>query len=121
MRLKHPAQAHSNIGYIVTLALNLTILLPRASDPKVNNYVLVLYVYNIPSIVVHCAHIHSRQNERILGAVGHLVVYVFTPSPVFSSILITFYAVIFQQPRPGPPLPKGEHYVTIGWKQVWRT
>lgn len=26
--------------------------------------------------------------------------------------------VIFQQPRPGPLLPKGEHYMTIGWKQV---
>jgi len=27
--------------------------------------------------------------------------------------------VIFQQPRPGPPLPKGESYLTIGWKQIW--
>ncbi|KAH9965402.1 autophagy-related protein 22-like protein [Russula dissimulans] len=27
--------------------------------------------------------------------------------------------VIFQQPRPGPKLPKGEHYLTIGWKQIW--
>jgi hypothetical protein len=26
--------------------------------------------------------------------------------------------VIFQQPRPGPKLPKGERYLTIGWKQV---
>jgi hypothetical protein len=26
--------------------------------------------------------------------------------------------VIFQQHRPGPPLPKGESYLTIGWKQV---
>ena|SRR5712671_2851356 len=28
------------------------------------------------------------------------------------------FLVIFQQPRPGPKLPKGEHYLTIGWKQV---
>ena len=27
--------------------------------------------------------------------------------------------VIFQQPRPVPPLPKGESYLTIGWKQIW--
>ena len=27
--------------------------------------------------------------------------------------------VIYQQPRPGPPLPKGEYYITIGWKQIW--
>lgn len=26
--------------------------------------------------------------------------------------------VIYQLPRPGPLLPKGEHYLTIGWKQV---
>ena len=33
---------HSNVGYIVTLCLNLTLLLPLADNPKVNNYVLVL-------------------------------------------------------------------------------
>jgi MFS-type transporter involved in bile tolerance (Atg22 family) len=26
---------------------------------------------------------------------------------------------IFQQPRPGPKLPKGESYLTIGWKQIF--
>ena len=29
-------------------------------------------------------------------------------------------SVIYQEPRPGPPLPKGESYLTIGWKQVCR-
>ena len=41
--------------------------------------------------------------------------------PVASMLsLMTIYIspVIFQQPRPGPPLPKGESYLTIGWKQV---
>lgn len=33
---------HSNVGYIVTLALNLSLLLPQMNNPKVNNYVLVL-------------------------------------------------------------------------------
>ncbi|EIW61401.1 MFS general substrate transporter [Trametes versicolor FP-101664 SS1] len=80
-RISNISTAHSNIGYIVTLALNLTILLPRASDPKVNNYVLVL-------------------------TNGYWV-------------LLGIWWFIFQQPRPGPPLPKGEHYVTIGWKQIW--
>lgn len=28
------------------------------------------------------------------------------------------HLVIYQQPRPGPKLPKGESYLTIGWKQV---
>lgn len=35
-------QTHSNIGYIMTLALNLSLLLPLKDNPKVNNYVLVL-------------------------------------------------------------------------------
>ena len=35
-------QTHSNIGYIVTLCLNLSLLLPMAGHPLVNNYVLVM-------------------------------------------------------------------------------
>lgn len=35
---------HSNIGYICTLALNLSLLLPLANNPKVDNYVIVLCV-----------------------------------------------------------------------------
>ena len=26
--------------------------------------------------------------------------------------------VIYQLPRPGPALPKGTNYLTVGWKQV---
>lgn len=42
----------------------------------------------------------------------------------YCSVLESFWGlidlpVIFQQPRPGPPLPKGESYFTIGWKQVF--
>ena len=33
---------HSNVGYIATLALNLSLLLPLMNNSKVNNYVLVL-------------------------------------------------------------------------------
>ncbi len=32
--------------------------------------------------------------------------------------LTSGHLVVFQQPRPGPKLPKGEGYLTIGWKQV---
>ncbi|KZT29497.1 hypothetical protein NEOLEDRAFT_1175178, partial [Neolentinus lepideus HHB14362 ss-1] len=74
------AKTHSNIGYVVTLCLNLSILLPLASNPKVNNYTIVL-------------------------TNGYWV-------------LTGIWWFIFQQPRPGPPLPKGEHYITIGWKQI---
>ena len=35
-------QMHSNVGYIVTLALNLSLLIPLMNHPKVNNYVIVL-------------------------------------------------------------------------------
>lgn len=84
---------HSNIGYIVTLALNLSLLLPLANNPKVNNYVLVLYVcyhrlvYAIVSLITHTAPMavslfhsprdvffsHSRLCNR-LGFGRHLVV-----------------------------------------------
>ncbi|KAF7789383.1 hypothetical protein EIP86_000327 [Pleurotus ostreatoroseus] len=80
-RISNISTTHSNIGYIVTLALNLSLLLPLATNPKVNNYVIVL-------------------------TNGYW-------------ILTGIWWFIYQQPRPGPPLPKGEHYVTIGWKQIW--
>ncbi|KAF5333244.1 hypothetical protein D9611_002776 [Ephemerocybe angulata] len=80
-RISNISTTHSNIGYIATLCLNLTLLLPLKDNPKVNNYVLVL---------------------------------------VNSYWVITgIWWFIFQQPRPGPPVPKGENYLTVGWKQIW--
>jgi Vacuole effluxer Atg22 like len=38
------AQAHSNIGYVATLLINLSVLLPLAGNPKVDNYTIVLHV-----------------------------------------------------------------------------
>ncbi|THH07927.1 hypothetical protein EW146_g9161 [Bondarzewia mesenterica] len=80
-KISNISTAHSNIGYIFTLALNLSLLLPLKSNPKVNNYTLVL-------------------------TNGYWV-------------LTGIWWFIFQQPRPGPSLPQGESYLTIGWKQIW--
>ncbi|KIM46588.1 hypothetical protein M413DRAFT_259322 [Hebeloma cylindrosporum] len=80
-RISNISTTHSNIGYIATLCLNLSILLPLANNPKVNNYTLVL----------------TNAYWVVTG----------------------IWWFIFQQPRPGPPLPKGETYLTIGWKQIW--
>ncbi|PPQ70377.1 hypothetical protein CVT26_013842 [Gymnopilus dilepis] len=80
-RISNISTAHSNIGYIVTLCLNLTILIPLEKNPKANNYVMVL--------------VNSYW------------------------VLTGIWWFIFQEPRPGPPLPEGESYLTIGWKQIW--
>lgn len=80
-RVSNWSTTHSNIGYIVILCLNLSILLPLADNPLVNNYTLVL-----------------------TNAYW---------------VLTGIWWFIFQEPRPGPPLPKGETYLTIGWKQIW--
>ncbi|CAK5263510.1 unnamed protein product [Mycena citricolor] len=73
--------AHSNIGYIATLCLNLTILLPLSSNGLADNYTIVL--------------------------------------TNMYWVLTGIWWFVFQAPRPGPPLPKGKHYMTIGWKQIW--
>lgn len=80
-RISNISTTHSNIGYIVVLCLNLSILLPLADNPLVNNYTIVL----------------TNSYWVITG----------------------IWWFIYQQPRPGPPLPKGESYLTIGWKQIW--
>ncbi|KAH9959280.1 MFS general substrate transporter [Russula dissimulans] len=80
-RISNISTTHTNIGYIVALALNLSLLLLLQGNPKVNNYVLIL-------------------------TNGYWV-------------LVGIWWFIYQQPRPGPKLPKGESYLTIGWKQIW--
>ena len=88
---------HSNIGYIATLCLNLSLLLPLANNAKVDNYVIVLTnVYWVLLGIWWCKF------HLMLNAEGNY----------------NFFVVVFQQPRPGPPFPKGEHYLTVGWKQV---
>ncbi|KAH0588101.1 hypothetical protein H2248_006822 [Termitomyces sp. 'cryptogamus'] len=80
-RISNISTTHSNIGYIGTLCINLSVLIPLQNDPKSDNYALLL----------------TNTYWVILG----------------------IWWFIFQQPRPGPPLPKGESYLTIGWKQIW--
>ncbi|KAG2357960.1 autophagy-related protein 22-like protein [Suillus spraguei] len=34
-------------------------------------------------------------------------------------VVLGIWWFVFQEPRPGPELPKGENYLVIGWKQIW--
>ncbi|RSH90427.1 hypothetical protein EHS25_001032 [Saitozyma podzolica] len=81
-RLSNISTAHSNWGYLLTLALNLSILLPLADNPLVDQYTLAF---------TNCYWI-------VCGL------------PWF----------FLQKKRPGPSLPKGESWFTIGWKQIWK-
>ncbi|KXG46935.1 Major facilitator superfamily domain, general substrate transporter [Penicillium griseofulvum] len=73
--------AHSNIGYLLTLVLNLSVLLPLQNNSFSNNLALCL----------------TNSYWVILG----------------------IWWFIFQQKRPGPKIPKGSSYSTIGFKQIW--
>ncbi|KAJ8584857.1 MFS general substrate transporter [Rhizopogon salebrosus TDB-379] len=80
-RISNISNVHGNFGFVVTYALNLSLLLPMAGNSKVDNYVLVLV----------------NTYWVVLG----------------------IWWFIFQEPRPGPKLPKGEWYLTVGWKQIF--
>jgi len=69
-------------SFLFTLCLALSILLPLSSDPKADNYTIVL--------------VNSYW------------------------ILLGLWWFIFQKRRPGPPLPKGKHYLTLGCIQIWQ-
>ncbi|GAD95565.1 hypothetical protein PVAR5_4210 [Paecilomyces variotii No. 5] len=73
--------AHSNIGYLLTLVINLSVLLPLQNNTYSNNLALCL----------------TNSYWVILG----------------------LWWFLFQQNRPGPKIPKGSNYATIGFKQVW--
>ncbi|KAB8268382.1 autophagy-related protein Atg22B2 [Aspergillus minisclerotigenes] len=79
--ISNVSTAHSNIGYLLTLALNLSVLLPLQGNDYSNNLALCL----------------TNSYWVVLG----------------------LWWFIFQQKRPGPPVPKGSSYATIGFKQLW--
>lgn len=102
---------HSNIGYLFTLLLNLSILLPLQSNNLVDQYTIML----------------TNAYWVLLG-----IWWCSSPSPFLSSLLFlrlpfsfllrcanVYRIVIYQQPRPGPSLPKGTNYLTIGWRQIY--
>ncbi|KAF7587057.1 hypothetical protein BBP40_007814 [Aspergillus hancockii] len=79
--ISNVSTAHSNIGYLLTLALNLSVLLPLQGNNYSNNLALCL----------------TNSYWVVLGV----------------------WWFIFQQRRPGPAVPKGSTYATIGFKQLW--
>ncbi|KAL5339159.1 autophagy-related protein 22-like protein [Aspergillus crustosus] len=73
--------AHSNIGYLAVLLLNLSVLIPMKGNNYANNLAICL----------------TNSYWVVLG----------------------IWWFIFQQKRPGPKVPDGSSYATIGFKQIW--
>ncbi|KAG7097537.1 hypothetical protein E1B28_004876 [Marasmius oreades] len=70
---------------------------------------------NIGYIVVSCLNLSlllPLSNNRL---VDNYVIVLTNAYWVVTGI----WWFIFQQSRPGPSLPQGEHFLTIGWKQIW--
>ncbi|KDQ17237.1 hypothetical protein BOTBODRAFT_30053 [Botryobasidium botryosum FD-172 SS1] len=80
-RISNWATINNNIGYLCVSLVNLSVLLPLAGNPFVNNYTIIL-----------CSSYW---------------------------VVIGIWWFIFQQPRPGPPVPKGTSMLTFGSKQIW--
>ncbi|RAH72399.1 uncharacterized protein BO66DRAFT_418938 [Aspergillus aculeatinus CBS 121060] len=79
--ISNVSTAHSNIGYLAVLVLNLSVLLPLQNHSFSNNLALCL----------------TNSYWVILG----------------------IWWFLFQQKRPGPRIPEGSSYATIGFKQIW--
>ena len=96
--------AHSNIGYLFTLAINLSVLLPLQNDSFSNN--LALCLTNSCELVCTCqkrCFVHRTHKE-----------------PCWTDwVILGVWWFIFQQNRRGPKIPKGSNYATIGFKQIW--
>ena len=107
-------QVHSNVGYVVTYLLNLALLLSpaTANDPKVDNYTLALCVLSSLSNGFIAEYVIGTTRIGFCSEFGGVCVHHRHPQVTDRGL------VIYQSPRPGPPLPKGESYLTIGWKQV---
>jgi MFS-type transporter involved in bile tolerance (Atg22 family) len=78
--------------------MNLSILIPLEGNQYSRN--LALCLTNSCS-----SHLHFPYNQFLTAHSDW--------------ILLGLWWFIFQQKRPGPRLPKGSNYATIGFKQVW--
>ena len=91
--------AHSNIGYLLTLVLNLSVLLPMQGNQFSNNLALCLT--------------NSCRQHHFTKSISLLISY-------FKDwVILGIWWFIFQQRRPGPKIPKGSNYATIGFQQIW--
>jgi len=80
-RIVNISWAWTMVGYFLGLCLAVSILRPLWTNPKADNYTIVL--------------VNSFW------------------------VLLGVWWFIFQKPRPGPPLPKGKHYLTLGVTRMW--
>jgi MFS-type transporter involved in bile tolerance (Atg22 family) len=79
--------------------LNLSVLLPMQSNQFSNNLALCLT--------------NSCKKHYYLESAFSLISY-------FKDwVILGIWWFIFQQKRPGPKIPKGSSYATIGFKQIW--
>jgi hypothetical protein len=82
---------------MLTLVLNLSVLLPLQNDQYSNNLALCL--------TNSCSSLHPF---TWLSSDSYL-----------DWVVLGIWWFIFQQKRPGPKIPKGSNYATIGFKQIW--
>lgn len=95
--------AHSNIGYFCTLVLNLSVLLPLQGNSYSNNLALCLTNSCLYTFIPCLWSSH-------------------TPSDWFRFpdwVILGVWWFFFQQKRPGPKVPEGSTYASIGFKQIW--
>lgn len=72
----------------------------------------------VPHTTKVCSHLNLRTNGYwVLVGIWWCACF-FNFCAVMVSVAHGVPLVVYQQPRPGPKLSKGESYLTIGWKQV---
>ncbi|PPR04640.1 hypothetical protein CVT24_011858 [Panaeolus cyanescens] len=74
---------------------------------------LVFYAALFPRLARNTLHSRTLKERYLNGEITHEVY------EVEESLEKNRISNISTQSRPGPPLPKGETYLTIGWKQIW--
>ena len=95
--------AHSNIGYLLTLVLNLSVLLPMQGNDFANNLALCLTNSCKLEPTFSYPYLSTNICRNLLQ---------------IDWVMLGIWWFIFQQKRPGPKMPKGSNYLTIGLKQV---
>lgn len=97
-RISNLSTLHSNLGYLFISLLNLSLLIPLAGHPHLDTYTIVFV-----SFLLLIFNNHSPDSQSIGIQTNSYWV------------ALGIWWFIFQEHRPGPPLPPKSSYLTIGW------
>ncbi|KAI9743395.1 MAG: hypothetical protein M1818_003242 [Claussenomyces sp. TS43310] len=118
MAIRHPSQWPTAMAiYIISyIAYGATLVFYAALFPRLARF--MPHVRKAREEDLKEGRISQAEYEKIESLEKNHISNISTAHSNIDWVILGVWWFLFQQPRPGPKIPKGSNYATIGWKQV---